>query len=168
MSTILRTAASNASLKVLSEESVQILQARGEARLISGCRSVSNTSYFSTSSLSSQAAVLIPDELDSIETLQFLELNQETSGLVWKNFLDARSAMSHWASVLTPVKRNVTSIEGNAVTVDDDWLGIMRRIGTSSNFQTRLVREDMKDMRQDHSNRPRDDGRQILVFEGLG
>ena len=108
---------------------------------------MSNTSYTTAASLDSEATVLIPDELDSLETLQFLELNETTASMVWQQFLDRQMEFPHRASVLNSAKRYVASVQGNAITDDDDWVEIMERIGLSSNFQARIMRDDMKEMR---------------------
>ena len=71
MSATITSSSSAASLKVLSMQTIQILHARGEAGLQGGYRAVSNTSYATADSLDFEATVLIPDEINSIETLRF-------------------------------------------------------------------------------------------------
>ena len=146
MSNTLTTAVSASSLKVLSSASIELLRARGEAQLSQGYRAVSNTSYTTASSLDSGATVFIPDELDSLETLCFLELNETTSATVWQQFLTRRAEFPDRADILNSAKRHVASIQGDAVTADDDWVGMMRRIGMSGSFQARVMGGD-QDMR---------------------
>ena len=139
---------SSISLKVLSYQSIQTLTARGEAGIQGGYRQVSNTSYATSDSLDSETTVLIPDELDSEETLHFLELNNSTASIVWQQFLDRQQELPDRADVLNSTKRYVAGIEGDAIDDDDaNWIEIMRRIGLTSNFQARIMQEDMKDMR---------------------
>ena len=123
-------------------QSIEILRARGEAALSEGYRAVSNTSYTTSSSLDSEATVFIPDELESIETLRFLELNEPTAAVVWQEFLIRRRELPHRANILSSAKRYLTSIGSDAVTASDDWVGTMRLIGMSSNFQSRIMSGD--------------------------
>ncbi|OBT60154.1 hypothetical protein VE03_10253, partial [Pseudogymnoascus sp. 23342-1-I1] len=71
-----------APMTIISDGSLAILKSRGEATdLIDGVRKISNVSYMSRDSVDSQATVEIPDEIDSIKTLEFLELNAETAAV---------------------------------------------------------------------------------------
>ncbi|OBT60546.1 hypothetical protein VE03_10905, partial [Pseudogymnoascus sp. 23342-1-I1] len=77
-----------APMMIISDGSLAILKSRGEATdLIDGVRKISNVSYMSRDSVDSQATVEIPDEIDSIKTLEFLELNAETAAVVYDKFL---------------------------------------------------------------------------------
>ena len=147
MAGTLTSTSSCSSLKVLSLQSIQILRARGEAGQHEGYRAISNTSYVTANSLDSEATVLIPDELESLETLRFLELNETTAGIVWQQFLERQNEFPYRASILNSAKRYVNSIQGNAITDLDDWVEIMRRIGMSSNFQARIMKNDVMEMR---------------------
>jgi hypothetical protein len=144
MSATLTTAVSSSSLKVLSSASIELLRARGEAQLSQGYRAVSNTSYSTANSLDSEATVFIPDELDSFETLHFLELNDATAAIVWQQFLARRAEFPDRANILNSAKRHLASIQADAVTADDDWVGVMRQIGMSSNFQARIMGGDQE------------------------
>lgn len=75
---------SSSSLKVLSAPTINILRARGEGIQHGGYRAVSNTSYANADSLDSEATVMIPDELESLETLQFLRFNHTTAVIIWE------------------------------------------------------------------------------------
>lgn len=66
--------------KMLSEHSINVLRTRDDtSQLHHEFRALSNISYSSEDSFDSQATVQIPDELDSVETLRFLELNDVTA-----------------------------------------------------------------------------------------
>ena len=91
MSGTLTTSSSTSSLKVLSEESLHILRVRGNDTTVrSGFHTVLNTSYCSESSVDSQATVYIPEELESIETLQFLEFVPGAASAIWNSLLQRR------------------------------------------------------------------------------
>ncbi|KAL9636661.1 MAG: hypothetical protein Q9164_002680 [Protoblastenia rupestris] len=144
MSGTLTTASSQ---KSLSPESMQILNAHGQGVLQGGFRAILSTSYPPAEYLDSEVTVLIPDELDSQETLEFLELNETTASIVWQRFLERQKECPHRANVLDSAKRYIDSIQKNAIDEDDDWVEVMIRIGLSSNFQARIMGKDMKEMR---------------------
>ena len=144
------TSTPTSSFQVLSPRSVQNLHERGQPAAQRGeYWAISNTSYATADSLDSEVTVLIPVELDSQETLQFLELDEPTASVVWQQFLDRQAEFPHRASVLNSAKRYVDSIKGRAISNDDDdgWVEIMRRIGLSDDFQDRIMRADVKEMR---------------------
>jgi len=102
---IMTTAASSISRKVLSNEALEILRSRGDtATLNAGTRAVLNTSYTPGLSLDSRETVLIPDELDSIQTLRYLELNETAAATVWGQFLHRRERSPNRANVLSSAK----------------------------------------------------------------
>lgn len=149
MSGSLAERSSSSSLKVLSAPTINILRARGEGIQQGGYRAVSNTSYATADSLDSEATVLIPDELESVETLQFLEFNHTTAAIIWEKFKNTQDQFPEWAHVLASAKSHVRGIAGHDITSenDDEWVDVMRKIGLTSNFQARIMTSQMKSMR---------------------
>lgn len=108
MSNTLTSQPSIASFKVLSEDSLQILRVRGDnPRLNNGYRAVSNASYSSAGSLDSEATVLIPDELESLETLKFFEFNDATTGRVWSRYCQNFAEDPNMADLLKLAKAQI-------------------------------------------------------------
>ena len=149
MSGTLTERSSSSSLKVLSASTIDLLRARGEGAKQGGYRAVFNTSYINADSVDYKTTVLIPEEFESLETLQFLEFNHTTAAIVWERFKKSQSQFPEWATVLTSAKSYVRSIAGHDTTSEDDqeWVDVMRRIGLSSNFQARIMSGEMKYMR---------------------
>jgi hypothetical protein len=87
----------------------------------------------------SQATVAIPDHLESIETLQFLELRTETAQLVWDQFNQTKSQFPERADIFYVARDHVLSVQGDAFSENDDWSSIMDRIGLTSNYQARVM-----------------------------
>ena len=134
--------------KVLSNEALTVLAERGDGAVLrDGVRAVSNSSYATSSSLDSEATVLIPDELESVETLEFLELEHDTARTVYAQFRQRQSEFPHRASILRSAQRHLDSFEANPGLEDEDWIGAMNRIGLTKGFQARLMDPDYKDMR---------------------
>lgn len=133
----------------LSEQSIQILRSRGDdCPLQNGFRYVKNTSYLSQASIDSQATVAIPNELESVETLQFLELCPEAAQFVFNNFLLQKAQFPDRADILSSAIDHVESIQGDAFSeADDDWIDVMNRIGMTSKYQIRVMDPDFSDMR---------------------
>jgi hypothetical protein len=139
---------STSHITTLSEQSIQILRNRGDdARLQNGFRSVSNTSYLSEDSVDSQATVEIPDKLESVETLEFLELRPEVAQHVFNSFLQQKAEFPHWASIDGAARDHVRSIQGDAFYLHDDWSDVMSRIGLTANFQKRVMDPEYTHMR---------------------
>lgn len=149
MSGTLTERSSSSSLKVFSAPTIDILRERGEGVQHGGCRAVSNTSYASADSLGSETTVLIPDELESLETLEFLEFNRTTAAIIWEQFKDLQNRFPEWADVLDSAKRHVRGIAGHDITSENDdvWVDVMRKIGLTSNFQARIMTSRMRSMR---------------------
>jgi hypothetical protein len=136
-----------APMMIISDGSLAILKSRGEAtELIDGVRKISNVSYMSRDSVDSQATVEIPDEIDSIKTLEFLELNAETAAVVYDKFLALKAEYPD-TDILRFAKRHVRSVAGDAHLLADDWSGVMQRIGLTSNYQLRVLSPNWVHMR---------------------
>jgi hypothetical protein len=136
---------------VFSEESLIILRSRGDnPELVNNRRAVSNTSYISADSLDSQATVEIPDKLESVETLRFLEFTLFTANLIFSKFADSKSTDPDRAHILHSAKDHIRSISGDAIDCNDDaaWISMMQRIGLSSNYQSRIMDTDFSAMRR--------------------
>lgn len=67
--------------------------------------------------------------------------------IIWDQFLQRRQEFPHRANVLNSVLRYLQSVDGNAVTPEDDWFGMMSRIGLSTNFQHRIMKPEVEIMR---------------------
>lgn len=149
MSGTLIETSSGTSLKILSAPTINILRARGEGVQQGGYRAVSNTSYATSDSLHSEATVLIPDELESPETFEFLEFNHTTAAIIWERPKDSQNQFSQWADVVTSAKSHVRDIAGHDTTSEDDndWMDVMRKKGLTSNFQARIMTSKMKSIR---------------------
>ncbi len=149
MSETLTESSASSSIKVLSSPTIDILRARGEGIQHGGYRTVSNTSYATAGSLDSEATVLIPDELDSLETLEFLEFDHTTAVMIWERFKNVRIQFPDWANVLSSAKSRVRGIAGHDITSenDEEWVDVMRQIGLTSDFQARIMTPHMRSMR---------------------
>jgi len=91
--------------------------------------------------------VAIPDELESVETFQFLELRPETARDVFNYFVQRKVEFPDWATTLGAAIDHVESIEGDAYSETDDWRGIMNAIGLTTNFQNRVMDPEYTRMR---------------------
>lgn len=140
--------ASSSNLRILSDQALEILRLRGDnAQLKDGARAVSNTSYFTSDSLDSQATVIIPEVLDSVETLRFLEFNATTAETIWSDYEQRRQEFPHRADILNSARRHLEKSSENPLWEHDDWNGAMQRLGLSSNFQSRIMDPEFADMR---------------------
>ena len=148
MSRSLTSQPSLPSMKIFSEDSLQILHVRGDnPQLVNGYRAISNASYSSAGSLDSQATVLIPDDFESLETLKFLQFNDATAERVWNRYCQNVAEDPDMANLLESAKAHVTYHPANPMWESDDWVGAMQHMGLSSNFQARLMAEEFRDMR---------------------
>ncbi|KAI9834846.1 MAG: hypothetical protein M1819_002754 [Sarea resinae] len=134
----------SASRKVLSASTIRILQARGdEARLVNGSRMISNSSYMPPGSIdySRPAHVIIPDELNSIETLQFLELDNPTAQKIWNMYCDDLIHLPQHADILLSAKQYITRVSGNTLISNDErhWRRTMKQMGLSADYQNRIM-----------------------------
>lgn len=138
------------SRKVLSPEALQVLRGHDQDITISnGFRLISNSSYISNSSIDSQATVLIPDELESLETVKFLQFTDETANLIFEQYLNDLEQNPDRAHLMSTVRSYVGSIAGNATDVDGDdaWVSLFQRIGMTRLFQRNVMDPDFGDMR---------------------
>ncbi|KAH8807779.1 hypothetical protein F5884DRAFT_857346 [Xylogone sp. PMI_703] len=135
------------STSVLSEPSLQILKIRGSNPvLVNGFRAVSNTSYLSEDSIDSQATVLIPDQLESVETLQFLEFDKSTAETLWDQFVEYKTEEPERANLFYFARNYILSIRGNCISEEDDWDELYQRMGLTHNFRVRVLDPAFKDM----------------------
>jgi hypothetical protein len=95
----------------------------------------------------SQATVEIPNELESVETFQFLEFRPEAAKLAFDGFLQRRSQFPDRADVLSSARDHIMSIKGDAFSQTDDWIGVMDRIGLTTGYQSRVMDPDYSHMR---------------------
>lgn len=147
MSGTLTERSSSSGAKVLSAPTLDILRARGEGTKQGGYRAVSKTSY--ADYLDSEATLLVPDELESLETLEFLEFNHTTAVIVWERFKNLQVQFPESADIVAAAKSHVRGIAGHDTTSenDDEWVDVMREIGLTSKFQARIMASEMRDMR---------------------
>jgi hypothetical protein len=128
------------SVRVISAGSLALLLARGDAaQLENGYRKISNSSYMSLDSTDSQATVQIPEEINSINTLEFLELTPQIASQLFTRFTALKESDPERADILEVAKQHVESIAGNAFVENDDWCGLMQRIGVTQKFQIRIM-----------------------------
>lgn len=62
----------------------------------------------------------IPDELESLETFQFLEFNHTTAAIIWEKFKDAQNRFPQWTTIITSAKSHVRCIPGYDTTSEND------------------------------------------------
>lgn len=117
------------SRKVLSDGALQVLRARGESPVLQdGFRVVSNTSYMSEDSTDSATTVQIPDHIESLETVKFLQFNDDAAGTIWQQFLEDMLTEPDRADLFYCARSYVRGVAGDALYYGDDWIGVMQRI----------------------------------------
>ena len=137
--------------RVISEGALTILLNRGDnSTFQNGFRTVSNTSYMSDDSLDSQRTVEIPEYLQSVESIHFLEFNEATSHKIYEDFTRAAMQDPDRAHILISAREHVRSISGNADERHGSgvWVGVLQAIGMTSNFQNRIMDPEFEDMRK--------------------
>ena len=138
---------------LLSVESLEILRARGEnPRLVGGYRTVSTSSYMSESSSSSDSAsvVLLPDRLDSVETVEFLEFENERARKLFDHWTDYESQYPGHADLLDVIKHHVRHFPLPVSEHDTDdaaWILGLDTLGCTEVFRSRLLDPAVKKMR---------------------
>ncbi len=138
---------SNQTRKDLSEETLEILQSRGnDTTLTSGARSIINTTYTSADSVESEASVEIPDELDSIETLHFFEFAPGVAVIIWGRHILRCHNEPDRASVLDEARRWVKGFK-DVWGANADWFGAMDTLGLTKSCQLRLMDLNFEYMR---------------------
>lgn len=129
--------------KVFSDDTIALLNARGDnATLVNGYRSVLNTSYMSVGSSDSEATVMIPDTIESVETLEFLEFRPEVAQRIYDDYQRSCNNNPERADIFYSARDSVNSIQGDAFNENDDWAGIIDRIGMSTDFKRRIMDPD--------------------------
>jgi hypothetical protein len=124
------------SQKVLSDGALQVLITRGESPVLrDGFRTVSNTSYMSEDSADSATTVQIPDQIDSLEAIKFLQFNDNAAKIIWQQYLEDVSTEPDRADLFYCARSYVRGTAGDALYYEDDWIGVMQRIGVASLFQ---------------------------------
>ncbi|MCJ1402439.1 hypothetical protein MMC11_005659, partial [Xylographa trunciseda] len=92
--------------------------------------------------------VNIPEYLESLATLHFLELNEQAADIAWELYLDDARNLPQRASTLRSARRYVESVPADAIEDDDDqWWSAMQAIGVTSNFGHRIMEERHRAMR---------------------
>ena len=135
MSGILTTSSSFADMKVFSDESLEILRLRrNDTKIVSGVRIISNTSYSSEDSVEQETDVAIPDQLESLETFQFLEFVPQQAQILWDRSLARRQSEPERANLLNIAVRHIESFE-DIIYADEDWIGTMDAMGLNKEFQ---------------------------------
>ena len=101
----------------------------------------------SEDSIESEVTVQIPDTIESLETVKFLQLNDDAAMTVWRQFLQDRLTDPDPADLFYSARSYVRSVAGDALYYRDDWIGVMQRIGMTSLFQQRTMGEENAEMR---------------------
>lgn len=129
------------STKTLSEKALAILRTRGENISVKeGFRTLSSGAYSPPGSLAEEDSFEVPDELESVPTLLFLELEPATAAKVWKNYSLWVKDFPHRASILEAAINWVNDVEGaDAATNDEEWEEAFEIIGVTKAFQERVL-----------------------------
>ncbi|MCJ1236325.1 hypothetical protein MMC14_004306 [Varicellaria rhodocarpa] len=128
------------SLRLLSDDAIKILKTRGpDSVLRDGFRHVSNASYISDGSYDSEATVKIPEYLDSVETLEFLEFRREVAEMIFLNFQKAYEEHPSMSDFLGFICRYIRNYRNNAIGERDDWEHCLRSMGFIPSFPNRLL-----------------------------
>lgn len=133
---------------VLSQQALEVLRSRGDnANLSGGYRCISTTSYLSEFSFHSQEIVLIPETIESVETLCFLELRPEVAEKVYDQFQERKRTFPDRATILKSAKDYISATPADAIYEMDDWAGAIDHLGLTANFKARLLVSDYTHMR---------------------
>lgn len=136
--------------RVLSLSTISQLDEQGQGTSVeNGFRKVSNSSYMSASSLDSQATVLIPEYLDSLETVQFLEFQKPTAELLYARFQATDPDDERGPDLIRIITEHVNGTNGDAIAEDSDqvWIEVLTRMGMTANFRARVMTNEFRDMR---------------------
>ena len=101
----------------------------------------------SEDSIDSEATVQIPDTIESLETVKFLQLNDDAAMTIWRQFLQDRLTDPDRADLFYSARSYVRSVAGDALYYRNYWIGVMQRIGMTSLFQQRIMDEEYAEMR---------------------
>ena len=126
---------------VLSKASIEFLNSIDDpAKLQSGKRQVSNTSYMTEESWSSAETVQLPEFLESAETLEFLEFAPDKAVSLFQNYTDANAEFGPQpASLKDAALLAIQWHPQNATGLDDDWETCLREMGISRSLIRRLM-----------------------------
>lgn len=139
---------SSASTRTISDEGLLILRARGDSASVSeGFRTISASSYSPPGSVMEEVTVVIPDHLESIETLLFLELNQKTAERVWKFYIDDLEQRPDRAHLLKSAVDYVWGVSDDTIDGEDNWDTMFESIGLTKDFKDRVMAPEWKEMR---------------------
>lgn len=142
----LTACSSFASGKVFSDEALEILRFRGNDTTVrSGVHVIENISYLAVSDLEQVTDVEIPEQLECVETFQFLEFMPQQAKILWDRLLARRSQPGR-ASLRIVAVQHIKSFE-DVMYAHEDWVGTMDAMGSTKAFQARLMNPDFEDMR---------------------
>jgi hypothetical protein len=98
-------------------------------------------SYFTASEdVVSPGILRVPEETHSAQTLVALNLSPDTARKLFACFHDFKQHPENGGiSILDYAKDYISSIRGDAIREDDDWVGIIKRIGLSKEFRGSLL-----------------------------
>lgn len=134
------------STKVLSESALEKLVALGSPiRYENGWRSISCASYMCGSSNDSGATIELPDELDSVETLQFLGFTITAASTIWQRFVNAEE--DYPARELLKFARTYVRAGNNAYDEGDDWSAALDSMGATEKLRGRILTPGHEDVR---------------------
>jgi hypothetical protein len=101
----------------------------------------------SEDSTESATTVQIPDHIESLETVKFLQFNDGAAEAIWQQFLEDMHEEPDRADLLYCARSYVRAVAGDALYSGDDWIGVMQRIGVTRLFQQRIMDEEFAEMR---------------------
>jgi hypothetical protein len=101
----------------------------------------------SEDSTDSATTVQIPDQIESLETVKFLQFNDDAAETIWQQFLEDMLTEPDRADLFYCARSYVRGVAGDALYYGDDWIGVMQRIGVTSLFQQRIMDEEFAEMR---------------------
>jgi hypothetical protein len=101
----------------------------------------------SEDSTDSATTVQIPDQIESLETVKFLQFNDDAAETIWQQFLEDMLTEPDRADLFYCARSYVRGVAGDALYCGDDWIGVMQRIGVTNLFQQRIMDEEFAEMR---------------------
>ncbi|KZF20519.1 hypothetical protein L228DRAFT_249276 [Xylona heveae TC161] len=111
---------------------------------IKGWRSISGSSWKTISSGSSRESIVIPEFIESMETLQYLGFTKETAEKLWLKI--EKRPDPDMNDFMRMVRGWVRSFP-NAVDEDDDWISVMNKIGIKTRLRQAILTPEYKDIR---------------------
>ena len=138
----------SASTRTISDEGLLILRARGDSASVSnGFRTISAGNYSPPGSMMEDITVTIPDYLESVETLMFLELNQKSAERVWKLYTDELEQRPDRAHLLKSAVNYVWNVSDQIIDDEDNWDAMFESIGLTKDFRDRVMAPEWREMR---------------------